>query len=35
MPDREEWLIDYAHTEFTVKEIESGLALDLVSKGFM
>jgi len=26
-PDRQQWLNDYAHTEYTIKEIESGVAL--------
>jgi hypothetical protein len=27
MPDRQQWLNDYAHTEYTVEEISQGLAL--------
>jgi hypothetical protein len=28
MPDRTQWLNDYAHTEYTIEEIESGLPLN-------
>ena len=28
MPDRQQWLNDYAHTEYTIEEISSGLALN-------
>ena len=27
MPDRQQWLNDYAHTEYTIEEISQGLPL--------
>ena len=27
LPDRQQWLNDYAHTEYTIEEISQGLAL--------
>jgi len=34
MPDRIQWLNDYAWSEFTIKEIAQGLPLDLLTKLF-
>jgi len=27
MPDRQQWLNDYAHTEYTIEEIATGIPL--------
>ena len=32
-PDREEWFLDYIYSEFTVEELRSGYAWELVSRG--
>jgi hypothetical protein len=34
MPNRTQWLNDYAWTEFTVEEIAQGLPLDMLTKLF-
>jgi hypothetical protein len=31
MPDRQQWLNDYAHTEYTVEEISQGIPLNLLT----
>jgi hypothetical protein len=31
MPDRTQWLNDYAHTEYTLEEISQGLPLNLLT----
>jgi hypothetical protein len=31
MPDRQQWLNDYSHTEYTLEEISQGLPLNLLT----
>tara|TARA_Y100000389_G_scaffold188094_1_gene210258 strand:- start:1695 stop:2354 length:660 start_codon:yes stop_codon:yes gene_type:complete len=31
MPDRQQWLNDYAHTEYTIEEISQGIPLNLLT----
>jgi hypothetical protein len=31
-PDREQWLNDYAHTEWTIQEISSGIPLKYLTE---
>jgi len=31
MPDRQQWLNDYAHTEYTLEEIAQGIPLNYLT----